>query len=60
MKKQSEVRECTFRPAINTGGSTGGEDAASLHKKQAFYDRLYEDSVKQRNKKLKSEIQATD
>ena len=56
MKQQSVMQDCTFRPVINTGGSTGGEDAESSQKKQAFYDRLYEDSVKQRNKKLKSEI----
>ena len=54
MRQDYELTQCTFKPTINAGGSTGGlED-------KAFYERLYEDSIRNRNKKLKTEIYASE
>jgi hypothetical protein len=55
IKKEQEVANCTFKPTINAGGSTGGADVGA---DKVFYERLYKDSVRNNNKKLKTEIYA--
>ena len=57
LRKEQEVRDCTFKPTINAGGSTGGADVTN---DKAFYERLYEDSIKNKNKRLKTEIYANE